>query len=175
LQRLSNARVSLDIAAAQGASLQFQNVSVIESPSPRGWPSGFTLSFSLALTGQGSPNAASPLFTATWISDVTSQIPTGIQAPRPAETTGDRLRLTAVPSVTRGVTEIRASRSVAHATTVLIHDVTGRRVRELAFPAGTRSAAWDGRSSGGAQAAPGVYFVRLAEAGNDATRVVLVR
>jgi len=49
-----------------------------------------------------------------------------------------------------------------------IYDVSGRVMRTLAdgwFPAGRQEAVWDGRDSGGRQAAAGIYFYRL-EAGS---------
>jgi hypothetical protein len=174
VQRLSEARVAFDVAAAQGGAVEFQDVVVTGNPAARSWTDGFTLSFALALAGQGTPDESSPLFTATWISALTTQVPTGVGTSAPAVPVRP-LRLAAVPSVTRGGTEILASRALERAGTILIHDVAGRRVQRLDVPAGARGAAWDGRSFGGAAAAAGVYFARLAGALGEPARVVLVR
>lgn len=58
-------------------------------------------------------------------------------------------------------------------------DVAGRRVARLehgAFPAGDRTARWDGRDADGRAAGAGLYFVRLAAGGRvDGRRVAVVR
>ncbi len=62
-----------------------------------------------------------------------------------------------------------------------IHDVAGRRIRTLAAPAASASnervAFWEGRDEAGRAVAPGVYFVRLERAGQDAEvqKLTLVR
>jgi hypothetical protein len=59
---------------------------------------------------------------------------------------------------------------------VLLYDVTGRRVRQLAdrvFPAGEHVLQWDGSDDAGAHVARGVYFVRSNLPG-DAKRVVVL-
>jgi hypothetical protein len=62
---------------------------------------------------------------------------------------------------------------------VIVHDVTGRLVAELAdgtFEPGLVKLHWDGRSSAGNKAAAGLYFVRAAFEGRaTTTRVILVR
>jgi hypothetical protein len=60
-----------------------------------------------------------------------------------------------------------------------VHDVTGRRIRELvAAPrsAGRHSVIWDGRDGSGERVAAGVYFVRLSTPEDARTRkIVLLR
>jgi hypothetical protein len=63
---------------------------------------------------------------------------------------------------------------------VVVHTVAGRRVAVLAdgpLAAGQHGVRWDGRDSGGARSAPGVYFVRLDLDGTPlgTERVVLSR
>jgi hypothetical protein len=65
-------------------------------------------------------------------------------------------------------------------TDVAVFDASGRLVRGLAsgaFPAGSRSIAWDRRNDRGEQVSAGVYLVRLAWGGQprETTRVTLVR
>ncbi len=62
---------------------------------------------------------------------------------------------------------------------ISVYDVSGRLVRALvlgAFDRGAHSIAWDGRDGGGADAAVGVYFVRL-QVGRDVLnqKVLLAR
>ena len=58
-----------------------------------------------------------------------------------------------------------------------VYDLSGRRVRSLSSPAGpSGSVLWDGRTDAGADAAPGVYFIRYRQGGRESsTRVHLVR
>jgi hypothetical protein len=62
---------------------------------------------------------------------------------------------------------------------IAIYSVTGSCVRKLVDelqPAGAHSARWDGLTSSGESAAPGVYFCTLCTAGyRDAHRVVFIR
>lgn len=58
-----------------------------------------------------------------------------------------------------------------------LFDLQGRRVRELArrsFGVGATVVPWDGRTSGGSRAAPGVYFARLVTPVGIATARVLL-
>lgn len=76
-------------------------------------------------------------------------------------------------------TSIRFRLSQPGPASLGVHDVAGRRLRELvsgALPAGTHEAAWDGRDDRGARVPAGTYFVRLETAGQLRTvRTVLVR
>jgi hypothetical protein len=174
-QGVSNTWLTFDFDERQLGSLEFQEVSVVENPVARSWTDGFTLRFRMAFSGMNSPDETFPLFHATWMSDWTTQVPTGTPGPNgpPAES-GGRLELIAVPGVTRWGTEIRASRPFGAATELLVHDVTGRVVRSLPAAAGSRSVRWDGRGPTGAPLGSGVYFFRTAETGSTG-RVVLVR
>ncbi len=61
--------------------------------------------------------------------------------------------------------------------TLAVHDVTGRRVRDLLpghdLPAGRHEATWDGRDERGAAVPPGVYWARLEAAGAVASRRIV--
>lgn len=61
---------------------------------------------------------------------------------------------------------------------LLVYDTAGRLVRSLAehtpYEAGTHEVAWDGRDDRGATLAAGVYHVRMAGAGFDETRKVVM-
>jgi hypothetical protein len=60
-----------------------------------------------------------------------------------------------------------------------IYDVRGRLLRTLAdgtCPAGMNEIRWDGTSTGGGRAAPGIYFLRLEAGGQEqARKVTLLR
>ena len=63
------------------------------------------------------------------------------------------------------------------AVSLTVHDAQGRRVATLfegVKPAGTHQVAWDARTDGGAQASPGVYFVRLVTDTEIATEKTLI-
>lgn len=85
-----------------------------------------------------------------------------------------------VPNPFAGSTTIKYSIRQPGPARLEVYDVLGRHIRSLvdqhmATP-GTREASWDGRDANGRPAAPGVYFLKLRAAGNEAaTRVVRVR
>ena len=60
-----------------------------------------------------------------------------------------------------------------------VYNVLGRRIRTLHtgdLPAGEHSRIWDGRDDLGAEAPPGIYFVRITQGGvTESRRLVLVR
>lgn len=60
-----------------------------------------------------------------------------------------------------------------------VYNVLGRRIRTLHtgdLPAGEHSRVWDGRDDLGAEAPPGIYFVRITQGGvTESRRLVLVR
>ena len=62
---------------------------------------------------------------------------------------------------------------------VAVHDILGRRVRELhtgSLPAGQTDLAWDGLESSGEPAASGVYFLRYESGATvENSKVVLLR
>ncbi len=84
----------------------------------------------------------------------------------------------AMPSPARGTVTVRWAFPVAGAGTVEVVDVRGRRVAVLAEGEQSQGAswgAWNAAESGRAASAPGVYFIRVAQAGKNAvTRVVVV-
>jgi len=168
----SNTWVTFDFDDQQLGSLEFQGVTVMENVLVPGVTDGFTLHFRMAYSGMNTPDYQFPLLHATWISDWTAQTATAAMAESPVG--GGALRLTAVPSITRGETEIRSSRPFERATRLLVHDVTGRLVRSLPAAPGVSAVRWDGRTGDGLSAASGVYFVRLADGSAAATRVVKI-
>jgi len=169
---ISNTWITFDFDENQLGSLEFYDVTVTPNPPAlQSWTNGFTLRFRMALSGTNTPDESYPLFHATWIGDWTTAVPTSAVTPVPMAGE-DPLRLTAVPSITQGSTEIRASRPFRQAATLLIHDVTGRRVRSLAAAAGASVVTWDGRNAAGLPAAAGVYFVRVAGVPGETARVV---
>lgn len=109
-----------------------------------------------------------------------------LYGPRPPDPTTSALELPAAPLALDAepnpfatATTIRFELPQRDAIALRVYDVRGALVRTLAdqeFAAGPHALAWDGRSAGGAPAAPGVYFVRLSRPGAEATRrIALVR
>ncbi len=110
-----------------------------------------------------------PIFEIMWHSDYSTSVPTEVaEGVHPALDAGRPFALTAVPSITRGSTEIRATRAPGSlsgsapgsALDIAIYDIAGRRVRTLHLARGASSIAWDGRDDAGASAPSGVYFAR---------------
>jgi len=172
VQAVSDTWLSLDIADGQG--LEFQNVSVAASPVTMSWSSGFTLSFRMQLVGGGTVDDQKSLFTASWISDYSTQVTTAA-LPLTAPGAAGALQLTAAPSVTRGGTELRASRPFSRHAAVLIHDVTGRTVSRVEAAPGATSVRWDGSARNGQPTAAGVYFARVEGVPGEAIRIVRLR
>ena len=77
------------------------------------------------------------------------------------------------PSPSRSASSVRFTLPVAGRAVAQLYDANGRLVRTLldewAAP-GPREARWDGHDANGAEAVPGVYFVRIAQGGRSATR-----
>jgi len=160
--------ITLDPGSQQAAdALTFENVVV----TPHGDMTGFEVSF-LLVPGAAGVETIWPLLEMTWWSEWT---PTNLTATPVTARAGAATRLVAVPSVTRGGTEIRADRPFETATRLLVHDVLGRRVTTLRMPAGERSVRWEGRDRGGRPVPAGVYFVNVAGERDDAVRVVKLR
>ncbi|MFH1681750.1 MAG: S8 family serine peptidase [Candidatus Eisenbacteria bacterium] len=84
-----------------------------------------------------------------------------------------------LPNPFNPMTEIRYTVPAFGRVSLCIHDISGRLVTALidgAMPAGSHSALWDGRDAAGAEAASGVYFVRLRDGEGVLTRkITLVR
>lgn len=84
----------------------------------------------------------------------------------------------AYPNPFNPATTIGFRLSRAGAVDLVVYDVAGRVVRHLLSgqetTAGTHSVAFDGRDDAGRPLASGVYFYRIAVAGSDATRKLLL-
>jgi hypothetical protein len=99
---------------------------------------------------------------------VTSQAGVGAAAP-------GALRLSAMPSVTRGTTLIGFGCALDRSATISLRDIAGREVRSLAVAGGAQSVRWDGTDASGARVANGLYFAHLSNglAGGTARIIVL--
>jgi probable HAF family extracellular repeat protein len=92
---------------------------------------------------------------------------------------GPALRLAgAVPNPVRDASRFAFELPQAGRARLVLHDLSGRAVRELAsgwFGAGHQSVPWDGRDASGARLAPGVYYAHLTtEQGTLAQRFVVL-
>jgi len=87
--------------------------------------------------------------------------------------------LGAVPNPFNPRTSIRLSLPTAQEVGLVIYDLAGRRVRDLApglLSAGEHDVLWDGRDQTGREAASGTYFVRMTAGETHAVnRLTLVR
>jgi hypothetical protein len=82
-----------------------------------------------------------------------------------------------VPNPFTEWTELRLARPAGSPGFLTVHDVRGRLLRRLTYGK-NEPARWDGRDSDGRAVAPGVYFVRLSDAGGRTaavSRVVRLR
>jgi hypothetical protein len=106
-----------------------------------------------------------------------AQDPIGIE-PEQAPVLVDRLDGN-FPNPFNPATTIRFSLAGPGPATLRVYDVQGRIVRTLVdepLTAGEHSVRWDGRTEGGAQAASGVYFMRLQTPGfTDHQKLVMSR
>ena len=123
-----------------------------------------------------------PIFEIMWYSDYSASVPTDVAAGGfPAPDDGRAYSFVATPSITRGATEIRATREPGAATgtaiDIGIYDIAGRRVRTLHLARGASSIAWDGRDDAGASAPSGVYFARAQNSlvATEAARIIRIR
>lgn len=84
-----------------------------------------------------------------------------------------------VPNPFRRETTLRLRLARAGGTSVRIHDVLGRVVRDLVaapLASGPHEVRWDGRDESGAATAPGTYFARIESGGRVLTRkMTLIR
>lgn len=106
-------------------------------------------------------------YVARWVPD------TGIE-PSPGEASTS---LHAAPNPAVAGTDLSFQSTGLSPLTLEIYDTSGRLVwmRDLGIlPAGPHALFWDGCGAGGASLAPGVYFVRLHGAGNQAAAKVLL-
>lgn len=92
---------------------------------------------------------------------------------------GPRLLGAAAPNPFRSSTTLRFAVQKDESYAVTVHDLSGRRVRELESGrglAGERTVSWDGRTDAGASAAPGVYLIRVRrDSGAEVRKIVLQR
>jgi hypothetical protein len=89
-----------------------------------------------------------------------------------ASLTALRLSLGATPNPFSGQARISFRLPRAAGARLAIHDLSGRRVRELVsanLSAGEHVAWWDGRDASGVAAAPGVYLAAVTAGGERAT------
>lgn len=111
---------------------------------------------------------------------LTDDFPTGVEtAADLADMSGLRLG-PCRPNPFRSQTGVDLELTRALVVRVTMHDSSGRLVVRLlgdtALQAGTHRLRWDGRSATGRQAAPGVYFLRVAAGGHSCQeRVVLIQ
>jgi hypothetical protein len=90
------------------------------------------------------------------------------------------LRLSAIPNPLLRETSIRYALPAAGRVSILVYDVSGRRVTSVLagahVPAGEHVARWDGCDAAGRPVAPGIYLFRLtAGAESRSGRLVVVR
>lgn len=97
----------------------------------------------------------------------------------PGDADAPHLMSAAAPNPFRATTTLRFTLRQDERYSVSVHDLSGRRVRDLAAgrgPAGERTVSWDGRTEDGPRAAPGVYLVRLRrDSGAEVRKIVLQR
>ena len=100
----------------------------------------------------------------------------------PAVSVGDAVAFRLLPASSNpGRAPVRLAYHLGSAgpVSITIHDLAGRRVAAPLGgwrPAGAGELSWDGRTDGGAAAAPGLYVVRLTSTqGTLARKIVLVR
>jgi subtilisin family serine protease len=102
-----------------------------------------------------------------------------VDAPEIAEASGSPFDVEARPNPARGGTSIRFGVPVDAWVKVTVHDVTGRRVRELfdgVAEGGRHGVAWDGLDGSGRPVAPGVYFARVESSGrSEVGKVAIMR
>lgn len=165
------------ISPGFGQEIQFKDVRVDAAPLARGGTEtpGFIVSFTVE--PQAETNVDVPL----WEVHATQDFAAGANASTSVKVgalaeAGAGNTMKAIPSITRGATQLRFARPTDGPARVDVYDVSGRIVRTLDVPVGSLSAAWDGRTASGLPASAGVYFARLAEKdGSAMARVVLVR
>lgn len=132
---------------------------------------GQLVSVVMAIISQGGGNQTFRTdywnFRNTTALDVADDVP----APRPLSA--------AAPNPFRSSTTLRFTLAQNERYAVTVHDLSGRRVRELESGrgrAGEHTVSWDGRTDAGASAAPGVYLIRVRrDSGADVRKIVLQR
>jgi hypothetical protein len=97
-----------------------------------------------------------------------------------AQLRGPRLELRGVtPNPSHGRTHVFFDLSAAGHVTLKVHDLQGRVVRTLVdreLTAGSHQTMWDGRDDDGRRAGPGIYFARISNGAQAASRrMIFVR
>jgi spore coat protein A len=95
----------------------------------------------------------------------------------PGATSSDVQLAQNIPNPTTGVTRIGFSIPTNSTVRLVVQDVAGRKIATLInqwLTAGDHEVIWNGRSTAGEQAAPGVYFYRVIVNGNATTARRLV-
>ena len=107
---------------------------------------------------------------------------TGVEEPEPGDVAGGPMPavLSLAPNPFNSFTEVSFESQGPGLVTMEIYDVSGKCVRSVSvghMERGLHQARWDGRDSSGADAASGVYFVRLRSSDGECRRakVVLLR
>ena len=170
---VSSSLTQIRISASPHQPLLFSNPAATVFQTRGG--TGTTVSVMFDLETTAGIDEALPLFELEWMADTApGTTPTAaVELPAMA-VSGVSLR--AMPAITRGATSLQLGRVRASETTLDIWDVSGRRIRELAIPAGDLATTWDGRTLDGRPTVSGVYFIRVRGVpGSEATRVVRIR
>jgi hypothetical protein len=105
-----------------------------------------------------------------------SELPAATSVLGDAAATAGASRIVVAPNPFRPATELRFSVVRTGPVRLTIHDVAGRRVRDLVqarTPAGEHVVRWDGRDARGVAVPAGVYFARLAQAAGSTTEKVV--
>jgi aminopeptidase N len=140
------------------------------------WDSLATQEFVLDVTGTPSELVFDP---GNWVLEWHSELPTATPGTVLSGLGVPRITCSPLPFHDRLAIAFAIPGSWREAIDVGVYDLGGRRVRTLyegTVPEGRSETSWNGLTSGGAPAAPGVYFVRLRSGDREvATRVVRVR
>ena len=83
---------------------------------------------------------------------------------KPFKSPGPDHPITIAPNPARGLARLRVALAREGEVRFAVHDVAGRRVRDLAMgrmPAGSHHVEWDGRDGGGRQVGAGLYLVSM--------------
>lgn len=102
--------------------------------------------------------------------------PSGVESKEPPASSGQNLRLTALPNPFRTGLTITLSLDREEAVGLDIYGLDGRLVRSLRSgkaASGVHRVAWDGSGQAGSRVGPGVYFVRLRTPFRSATIRIL--
>jgi large repetitive protein len=103
--------------------------------------------------------------------------PVGIEGPEPEAPSVPALRIAVVPNPIRAEGHVVLSLAAAGRARAGLYSADGRLVRVLGeelFGAGEHRLPWDGRGSGGARLAPGIYFLALEANGTRAATKLTV-